>query len=120
MFVNQEQLLEKIRQGESFLVANDGQFLGKLSLNRYDTESISNPYGDYGSRYSNFSIYNPYGDYGSRYSSLSPFNPYSSTPPNIYLNGQFYGYLTKNRYMGTNSLDPENVILWMRSNNLNY
>ena len=30
----------RIARCESFLIASDGQFLGKLSLNRYDIDSI--------------------------------------------------------------------------------
>ncbi len=118
--MNQDHFLSKVKNHESFLLANDGQYLGKLSLNRYDTDSISNPYGDYGSRFSSTSIYSRFSNYGSRYSALSPYNPYTSTPPKIYLLGDFYGYLTKNRFIGVNSLDPENLILWMKENNLNY
>lgn len=110
----------KARAGESFLVANDGQYLGKLSSNQYNSESISNPYGSYGSQYSSTSIHNQYSNYGSPYSSLSPFNPYTSTPPAIYLHGQFYGYLSKNPYLGMNVVDPENLLFWLKEKNLNY
>ena len=37
----------RIARCESFLIASDGQFLGKLSLNRYDIDSISYEYGLY-------------------------------------------------------------------------
>jgi len=113
-------ILERAEQGQSFLVADDGQFLGKLSLNQYDSESISNKYGSYGSQYASTSINNQYSSYGSKYSSLSPNNQYTSTPPIIYLRGRKYGYLTKNKYKSGVTLDPENLVNWMRSNNLNY
>ena len=64
----------RCQSGESFLMASDGQYLGKLCLNKFDVESIVNEYGAYGSRYSGTSIYNQYSMYGSQYSSLSPFN----------------------------------------------
>ena len=48
---------------------------GKLSSNKYDPESVSNPYGKYGSKYSPDSINNPYGA-GSPYNLDSPTNPY--------------------------------------------
>ncbi len=115
-----QQILAKAQNHESFLLANDGQYLGKLSLNNFDAESISNPYGYYGNQYSATSIFNKYGTYGSQYSSLSPFNPYTSTPPAIYLNGQHIGYLTKNRYLGFNNVDPDQLHDWLRANNLNY
>jgi hypothetical protein len=65
------------------LIGHDGTYLGKLSANPYDPDSVSNPYGRYGSRYSPTSINNPYGPYGSRYSPLSPNNPYTTTAPSI-------------------------------------
>lgn len=39
----------------------EGKFLGNLSNNKYDPNSVSNPYGQYGSKYSADSINNPYG-----------------------------------------------------------
>jgi hypothetical protein len=113
-------ITNKIKDSESFLVANDGQYLGKLSLNRYDSDSIYNIYGLYGNQYSSTSIFNPYSIYGNSYSALSPFNPYTSTPPAIYLKGMFYGYLSKNPYLGPNTLDPHGLQLWVIQNNLNF
>lgn len=60
-----------------------GTYLGTLSTNRYDPDSVSNPYGRYGSRYSPDSINNPYSNWGSRYSSDSVNNPYATSPPAI-------------------------------------
>ncbi|MGD9496655.1 MAG: hypothetical protein AB7Y46_10155 [Armatimonadota bacterium] len=65
------------------LFGQDGQYLGRLSRNRYDPESTSNPYGVYGSPYSSYSINNPYGRYGSPYSPYSPNNPYATQAPVI-------------------------------------
>lgn len=110
----------RIARNESFILANDGQYLGKLSLNKYDTDSVSNPYGNYGSKYSSSSILNKYSNYGSAYSSLSPFNKYSNTPPVIYLRGVKYGFLTKNPYVGGVRLDPEELTSWLQHNNLSY
>lgn len=47
------------------------EYIGKLSANPYDPDSVSNPYGRYGSPYS------PYGG-GNPYRSDSPTNPYGS------------------------------------------
>lgn len=41
-----------------------GTYLGELSANRYAPDSISNPYGRFGSRYSPTSVNNPYSPYG--------------------------------------------------------
>ena len=59
------------------IYAADGTYLGTLSDNKYDPESTSNPYGQYGSKYAPDSINNPYGRYGSEYSQDSPNNPYA-------------------------------------------
>jgi hypothetical protein len=113
-------LLERVKQGQSFLVADDGQFLGKLTLNQYDLESITNIYGNYGSQYSLISIKNQYSQYGSPYSSLSPYNQYSSTPPTIYIKGRMHGYLTKNKFKLGTIVDPDSLNELMREYNLNY
>jgi hypothetical protein len=58
-----------------------GKYLGTLSANPYDPDSVSNPTGQYGSSYSQDSINNPVGEYGSPYSDKSINNPYATTPP---------------------------------------
>jgi len=112
-------ILNRTEQGQSFLVADDGQFLGKLTLNQNDSESLLNSYNSYGSQYSSTSIKNQYSQYGSPYSSLSPYNQYSSTPPTIYIKGRKFGYLTKNKYMSGTTVDPDALNELMRKNNLN-
>lgn len=107
----------RIRRGESFLVAADGQFLGILSSNRFLTESVMNEYGTYGSLYSSTSIFNKYCCYGSEYNPLSPFNRYSNTPPRIFLRGTLVGYLTINQYIG-NGLDPHKLFDFIIANRL--
>ena len=107
----------RIRRGESFLVAADGQFLGMLSSNRYKTDSVMNEYGGYGSKYSSTSIFNTYSQYGSEYSQLSAFNPYTQTPPRIFLRGNLVGYLTANQYK-PNSLDPHKLFDYIINNGL--
>lgn len=110
----------RIRRGESFIVANDGQYLGKLCLNRYDSESICNEYGSFGSRYSSTSIFNQYSTYGSVYSALSPFSQYTQTPPKIYLRGVFWGVLTVNSWVYMRKLSPYDLNNWMSDNGLFY
>ena len=60
-----------------------GKYLGTLSSNPYDQDSVSNPFGKYGSPYSQDSINNPVGEYGSPYSDKSINNPYATNPPII-------------------------------------
>ncbi len=79
---------------------NNQVYLGCINCNKFDSKSIWNAYGNYGSIYSSTSIWNEYGSYGGSYSQYSPFNNYTSTPPIIVdNNGGFYGYLTSNQYM---------------------
>lgn len=107
----------RIQNRESFLLAADGNFIGKLTTNIYDVESICNQYGVYGSIYSARSIWNQYSQYGSQYALYSAYNPYTISPPEIYLRGRKCGYLTKNTYK-FNHVDPDNIMSWMRQNNL--
>lgn len=75
--------------------SNHDQYLGCLNCSLYDSNSIWNQYGTYGSNYSNQSIWNNNGTYGNNYSDVSPWNSYASHPPVIVdKNGSFYGYLT--------------------------
>jgi len=68
-----------------------GKYLGNLSNNPYDQNSVSNPYGEYGSPYSQDSINNPVGEYGSPYSDKSINNPYATNPP-IIIDTDEYNY----------------------------
>lgn len=78
---------------------NHDVYLGKLNASEYDSESIWNEYGYYGSSYSSTSIWNEFSSYGSDYSSYSPFNEYATYPPVIVdAKGNFYGYFTVNKY----------------------
>ncbi len=55
-----------------------GKYLGNLNNNRFDPNSVANPFGQYGSKFSPDSINNPYGQYGSKFSPNSPNNPYAT------------------------------------------
>lgn len=63
------------------IVTPDGKYLGKFSANRYDPDSVSNPFGRYGSPFSPDSINNPFGPYGSPFSPSSARNPYAPATP---------------------------------------
>jgi hypothetical protein len=79
------------------------QYLGNLSSNPYNPNSLSNPYGA-GSPYNPNSINNPYGRYGSPYSPNSATNPYATNAPQLYDgNGNYRGRLSTNPY------DPDSV-----------
>lgn len=88
------------------LRSSDGanRFLGEVNANRYDADSIANPYGRFGSPYSPDSVNNPYGQYGSPYSPYSANNPYTNQAPKIVTPGG--GYL--GRY-SANQFDAEST-----------
>lgn len=112
-----EELQNRCSNRESFLLADNGQYLGRLTTNIYDSSSILNEYGIYGSKYSATSIWNEYGLYGGQYSIMSPFNPYTISPPYVYLRGVLVGRLSINKYL-INSVSPENLKDWMKNNYL--
>jgi len=99
-------------QRESFLLANDGTYLGSLDTSPYSTDSVFNQFSPYGSMYSPTSIFNTYGPYGGQFSQLSPFNPYSSRPPEVYLNGKRAGHLTVNAAF-SDRVDPNRLREWV-------
>jgi|UPI00035EAB85 hypothetical protein len=95
---------------KAYLIAGDGQFLGLLSSDKYNSHSISNPYGDYGSTYGLYSIRNPYGLYGGEYGVYSPYNRYCMQPPIIFYQERSVILVTRNRYVISNELpiiDPD-------------
>jgi len=75
-------------------------FLGCLNCGQYAVSSVCNAYGNFGSRYQANSIWNAYGTYGSKYNLQSPWNEYSTSAPAIVDNaGNFYGYLSANKFI---------------------
>lgn len=96
--------------GMACLVAGDGQVLGLLSSDQFNPDSITNPYGIYGSSYGVYSICNQSGIYGSPYGVYSPYNPHCINPPVIGYQGQAVVMVTRNNYAVTNGLpiiDPD-------------
>ncbi len=97
-----------------YLFAEDGTYLGKLTTNQFDPDSIFNQFGVYGSQFSATSIWNRFGVYGSQFSSQSPFNDFTSTPPYIKtIDGKIVGRLTTNRFIAgaISPYDIENILL---------
>src|SRR5438132_8349428 len=74
----------------------DGTYLGVLSNNPFDANSVSNPFGVYGSPFSPTSVNNPFSQYGSPYSAHSATNPYATEAPKIV--NPYLGRLSANRY----------------------
>jgi hypothetical protein len=99
------------------VVSNDQQFLGVVTSNRFNTDSLLNEYGPHGSRFSQVSILNAFGPYGGEYSALSPFNQYTSTPPMLVCEGRGgVAYLTRNAALAP-AVDPHLLLGFLRANN---
>lgn len=95
--------------GIAQLWAVDGQFLGVLSSNQSDPNSITNP-NTYGSFYSYHSIKNPASLYGGACGLYSPYNITCINPPVILYQGQPMLVVSKNQSVLTNGLsmiDPD-------------
>jgi hypothetical protein len=88
------------------IYSNDGEeFLGTLSTNVYDSDSIFNKFGSYGSEFGANSIWNKFGNYGSEFSSDSAFNKFSSSPPLLVLGEDIIGFVTVNEFK-QNGISP--------------
>ena len=61
------------------IIAADGTYLGSLSANTMDPNSVYNEWGTYGNKWSQNSIWNEWGTYGSPYSAKSPWNPWAAS-----------------------------------------
>ncbi|MCE5241546.1 hypothetical protein LLH23_24035 [bacterium] len=92
------------------IIGADDTFLGVISRDTDDPESITNREGRWGSRWSDECIWNPEGSWGSRYAPDSPWNPYATRPPRVFDDHYFIGYLTTNTDLHPR-IDPE----WLRT-----
>lgn len=98
----------------SKIFAEDGTFLGNISNNRFDSDSLLNRFGSFGNRFSSCSLLNRYCPYGNPYSVLSPFNRFTTTPPKIVKDGQIIRFLSKNPYV-SNAIDPDEFLNWLEA-----
>lgn len=67
--------------GSPQIYAPDGTYLGNLNANRFDPNSVSNPFGPYGNPFSPNSINNPFSSYGNPFSPNSATNPFGQGQP---------------------------------------
>jgi hypothetical protein len=75
----------------------DGTFLGTVTTDRYDQDSICNRFGEYGSKF-NESIFNTFGTHGGKFSELGSYNRNATHPPRV-IDVQrrvLVAYITKN------------------------
>lgn len=79
-----------------YIYGQDGQFLGYVNDDFYDSTSVCDIYGPYGSDYSYTSIFYFYGRYGSEYSEYSAFDDFADFPPILYEDDFAIAYVTTN------------------------
>lgn len=78
---------------------NHETFLSCLNCSQFDSNSIANKFGVYGSSFSSTSIFNHFSEYGSTFSTYSACNSYATDPPVIVDSvGRYYGRLTLNGF----------------------
>lgn len=86
------------------LAVAEQKYLGKYSRNTLDSDSTSNPVGQYGSSVSSNSINNPVGQFGSPVSANSVNNPLATNTPKLYSSdGKYLGKVS------SNTLDPDSI-----------
>lgn len=79
-----------------YIYAQDGQFLGYVNDKYYDSTSLCDVFGPYGSYYSYTSIFYSYSRYGSDYSEYSAFDDDANYPPILYEDGFAVAYVSTN------------------------
>lgn len=82
-----------------YIYSDDGknQYLGKITTNSFDAESIWNTVSKYGNNVNINNIWNNVGTYGNSTSMYSTSATLATHPPKIYdSNGNFVAYLTEN------------------------
>lgn len=91
---------------------NHRTFLGCLNCSEFDTNSVHNKFGNYGSKFSDKSIFNPFSDYGSPYSAHSACNLFADDPPVVVDNsGEYHGRLTLNKAL--RQVDMPMILAWL-------
>lgn len=101
---------------DTFLIAANNQYLGRITDNKFDNASLLNKYGPYGSKYSPTSILNEYSQYGSKFGVYSINNPYTTTPPRLFVKGKFKSHISTNANM-KNRITPD-IFYYNLNNNL--
>ena len=80
-----------------------GIYLGQWSANKFNADSISNPFGA-GNRFNPNSINNEFGKYGSKFSPYSTRNSFTTEAPKLYdSRGNYRGKLSSNPF------DPDSI-----------
>lgn len=95
-------------------------FLGCLNCGQFDSTSVCNRFGDYGSEFSDKSIWNTFGEFGSKFSDYSPWNRYAANPPIVVdEDGQSYGYFTVSKFHPSRTQVPFLLVYLNRVDEVN-
>ncbi len=82
----------------SALLLYDGEkgkeFVGCLNCSKFESSSICNQFGTYGSKFNSDSIWNQFGTYGSRFNTNSPWNKFGEGLRIVDEAGKYYGRFT--------------------------
>ena len=113
--LHSKQATTAIGKAEAYLQARDGQFLGKITSNRFDSQSLASEYGPFGSKYSQTSIFNPYSMYGSKYGLYSVNNPQCFDPPVLIVNERVIARVSANPRI-SDRISPESFKATLHSN----
>lgn len=74
------------------------EFAGCLNCNRFESASVCNRFGDYGSKFSDNSIWNQFGQFGSKFQTNSPWNQFGEGLRIVDPDGNYYGRFTKSPF----------------------
>jgi hypothetical protein len=89
-----------------FPLAAHAEYLGNLSTNEFDPNSVANPFGA-GNPNSPNSVTNEFGIYGSPFSNQSTTNPHATEAPRLYdQQGNYRGKLSTNPYDPDSTSNP--------------
>lgn len=96
----------------AILVSYDGEFLGNINDNAFDSDSLANDFGTYGNTFGSLSIWNEFGTFGNEFSSSSPWNEFTTTPPAIFVGDEFFACLTANEFAcGGDVVHPNTIAI---------
>lgn len=94
------------------MYAADNTYLGRVTRNAFDGESLANEFSTYGNSFNANSIFNKFGPYGNPYSQLSPFNEFSRTPPRLMKGQKILAYVSNNQFVSPR-VDPRALLAWL-------
>lgn len=74
------------------------QFLGFVNDKFYDSTSMCDVFGPFGSEFSSTSIFDSFSRYGSEFSDYSAFDDFANNPPILYEDDVAVAYVSTNYY----------------------